>query len=176
MMGLEKFSIYLQHGKYYPAVVFSKLVLKARELAKAYIWFWSKENWSDCCFCSECVPEGGPPRCFFNTLLDPLCWHGNLEESWAALWTSEHQNLVGPGGTLRWAELNAVSRSRCQLPSQQPPPQPFPFDTTELSPEFSVIWDKYSPFDRAFSGLSRGVSHVNLKPEQCILGRIIWCI
>lgn len=104
----------------------SKLVLKARELAKAYIWFWSKENWSDCCFCSQCVPEGGPPSCFFNTLLDPLCWHGNLEESWAALWTSEHQNLVGTGGTSRGAELNAVSRSRCQLPSQQPHPTPFP--------------------------------------------------
>lgn len=94
MVGLEKFRIYLQDEKYYPAWSSSKRDLKTRELAKAYIWFLCKENWIDCRFCSQSVSEGGPPHCSFNTLLDPcvyvltwgeaelLCEHQSIHIKW----------------------------------------------------------------------------------------------
>ena len=94
MVGLEKFRIYLQDEKYYPAWSSSKRVLKTRELAKAYIWFLCKENCIDCRFCSQSVSEGGPPHCSFNTLLDPcvyvltwgeaelLCEHQSIHIKW----------------------------------------------------------------------------------------------
>lgn len=90
----------------------SKLVLKARELARAVIWFLSKENWSACCLCSQCVPQGGPPH-YFSTLVG-----SSVSAWWVQGELSSSVNFrAGLGGPPRWAEWNAVSRSRCWFSS-----------------------------------------------------------
>lgn len=140
MLGLEKFRIYLQHGKYYPAVVFLKACPQSQSWQRLTFGFPSKENWIDCRFCSQCVSGGGPLRCFFNTLLDPLCWRGDLEEGWAALWTSENPQRVGTGGggTSRWAELNVWAEADVGFLPSSLHPTPFPRLFTWCQQYFSI--------------------------------------
>jgi hypothetical protein len=62
--GLEEFIVYLQHGKYYLAIVFYKAYPQRQAVGKDSHLVSEKENPSDCCLCSQHVPERGPPHCF----------------------------------------------------------------------------------------------------------------
>lgn len=85
------------------------------------------------------IPSRNAPRHFHacgwtlepfqtNAKIDPLCWRGDLEEGWAALWTSENPQRVGTGGggTSRWAELNVWAEADVGFLPSNLHPTPFP--------------------------------------------------
>lgn len=121
MMGLEIFRIYLQRGKYDPAIVFLKarvgkglhLVAEQREL-KWWLLLFTVCAWrrsSTLLF-----------QHFVGSLVSTRLLGGELSCSV----NIRASDLMGVRGTSRWAELNAASQSRCCFLHSHFHPTPFP--------------------------------------------------